>query len=661
MANIARLGVILGLSSSEFVSGIDNAKRKTKELEQTMSTLKTGAMAVGGALAIAAQQVMAFSDEIADTADAYQTTIGNILDLSEALVMSGGKAESAGRMMGQFANKVDEAANAGKQAQEAFQRIGISLTDLSNLSMDELFRKALEQISQIEDPIKRNAAAFDIFGKAVRGVDLTKLSDEMLHGAGATDKQKAAVRELADQYDNLHAMIFKAKLAFAEALAPAFKTAEINFGGMGKVMDSIINVLKKAAEGFVFLAGTITEVAKVGIKQMNDLGVAILAGLNPFDNKGFWETLQQRTAKSWQEFKDNMRGLAAVGTENPAAPPSGGGRDVKKSKDSQLDQLLKELATLDLIEAKYKAQLDEQAKGVQLRTNMMYMTVNESQIAERMYELDKRRAEQIGQLEDKKKIALETGADKRVINLLDEQIKKVNETTDAYKQQIAALIAYQQQLEQSYMGGFLYSYKKYQELAINNALVIQQSVDALFQGMTDALTKFIMTGKMNFRDFATAIIAEIVRIQVAAAASKLFAGVIKIGIAALSGALAGSGAATSDVTAWETGGAASDAGGNFGTANDVEFRASGGDVNAGSSYIVGENGPELFTPRGNGTIIPNNAMGNGGMTVNQNFNIQAIDPASFNEKVLSTIANNAKTVFSINKEGERQMGAVSFA
>ncbi len=660
MANIARLGVILGLSSSEFVSGIDNAKRKTKELEQTMSTLKTGAAAVGAALAVAAQQVMAFADEIADTADAYQTSIGAILDLSEALAMSGGKADTAGRMLGTFANKVDEAANAGKTAQEAFQRIGISLTDLSNLSMDELFRKALDQISKIEDPVKRNAAAFDLFGKSIRGVDLTKLSDEMLTGVGATDRQKAAIKELADRYDQLHAVMFKSKLVMAEVFSNVTKTAEINFGGMGKTIEKIVDVLKKAAEGFVFLAGTITEVAKVGIKQMNDLGTAILAGLNPFDNKGFWDTLQTRTAKSWQEFKDNMRGLAAVGTESVAAPSSGGGREVKKAKDSQLDQLLKELATLELIESKYKAQLDEQAKAVQLKTNMMYMTDNESRIAQAMYELDKKRADQIGQLEDKKKVALETGADAKVIKLLDDQIAKVNQTTDAYKQQIAGLIAYQQQLEQSYMGGFLTSYKKYQELAINNALVIQQTVDALFQGMTDALTKFIMTGKLNFKDFATAIIAEIVRIQVAAAASKLFAGVIKIGIAAFSGALAGSGAASSDVTALETGGAAGDVGGNFGTAN-VEARASGGDVNAGQSYLVGENGPELFTPRGNGTIIPNGAAGNGGMTVNQNFNIQAIDPASFNEKVLSTIANNAKTVFSINKEGERQMGSVSFA
>ena len=37
-------------------------------------------------------------------------------------------------------------------------------------------------------------------------------------------------------------------------------------------------------------------------------------------------------------------------------------------------------------------------------------------------------------------------------------------------------------------------------------------------------------------------------------------------------------------------------------------RASGGPVAAGASYLVGEQGPELFTPSGNGAITPNAAL-----------------------------------------------------
>ena len=51
-------------------------------------------------------------------------------------------------------------------------------------------------------------------------------------------------------------------------------------------------------------------------------------------------------------------------------------------------------------------------------------------------------------------------------------------------------------------------------------------------------------------------------------------------------------------------GAISNAVKNFGGA-----RANGGPVGAGKSYLVGERGPEIFMPRGSGSIVPNHAMG----------------------------------------------------
>jgi len=49
-------------------------------------------------------------------------------------------------------------------------------------------------------------------------------------------------------------------------------------------------------------------------------------------------------------------------------------------------------------------------------------------------------------------------------------------------------------------------------------------------------------------------------------------------------------------------------------------RAAGGPVSAGKSYLVGEKGPELFTPSRGGSIVPNNQMGG---DVNVNVNVDA--------------------------------------
>ena len=44
------------------------------------------------------------------------------------------------------------------------------------------------------------------------------------------------------------------------------------------------------------------------------------------------------------------------------------------------------------------------------------------------------------------------------------------------------------------------------------------------------------------------------------------------------------------------------------------FKANGGPVAGGKSYVVGEKGPELFVPKSSGTIVPNNQLGGGGST-----------------------------------------------
>jgi hypothetical protein len=86
---------------------------------------------------------------------------------------------------------------------------------------------------------------------------------------------------------------------------------------------------------------------------------------------------------------------------------------------------------------------------------------------------------------------------------------------------------------------------------------------------------------------------------------------------------------------------------NFGGA-----RAGGGDVSNGSTYLVGEKGPELFTPKGSGTIIPNHKLGSAGRgdTFNATYNIgagvtaQQLMPilAMHKRDVISTLADNKR-------------------
>ncbi len=80
-------------------------------------------------------------------------------------------------------------------------------------------------------------------------------------------------------------------------------------------------------------------------------------------------------------------------------------------------------------------------------------------------------------------------------------------------------------------------------------------------------------------------------------------------------------------------------------------RAGGGPVQSGKSYLVGENGPEVVRMGGDGTVIPNDALGGGGRTVavHLTLNAEGADRAAIAalradlKKMSSTIGNTIKS------------------
>lgn len=80
-------------------------------------------------------------------------------------------------------------------------------------------------------------------------------------------------------------------------------------------------------------------------------------------------------------------------------------------------------------------------------------------------------------------------------------------------------------------------------------------------------------------------------------------------------------------------------------------KAGGGPVQSGKSYLVGENGPEVVRMGGDGTVIPNDALGGGGRTVavHLTLNAEGADRAAIAalradlKKMSSTIGNTIKS------------------
>ena len=206
---------------------------------------------------------------------------------------------------------------------------------------------------------------------------------------------------------------------------------------------------------------------------------------------------------------------------------------------------------------------------------------------------------------------------KRLAEGLDLIAQKYKEIADA---QSANLIQ-----SRTWMAGWTDAFNQYVDSATNAANQARDIFNSVTSSMNSAIDKFVDSGKFSFRDLSESIIKDILKIELKAAAAKVF------------GAMGGLGGAAT---------AAAGGGGFFSSIASLLGFANGGNPPVGKPSIVGEKGPELFIPKTAGTIVPNTGFNSNGQSQQpQNVtyvtnNISALDARS----VAQLFAANRKTL-----------------
>ncbi|CAJ0740812.1 phage tail tape measure protein [Ralstonia mannitolilytica] len=244
--------------------------------------------------------------------------------------------------------------------------------------------------------------------------------------------------------------------------------------------------------------------------------------------------------------------------------------------------------------------------------------------------------------------------------------------SDLYKEELAQINASEQEAlaqlgsyydalaakQADWKFGAMTAFADYRDSAANVAASAERLFSNAFQSMEDAVAKFATSGKLDFKSFATSVIADLARIQARAALS----GLAQMGIN-LVGSMFGS--FVGDIGGTAAGTVAA-GGGVMSTPGDLLYggsmpapsyggglflngaRAEGGPVSAGGLYLVGERGPELFRPNGSGAIVPNHALA-GGVVIN------VIGAPSQPEVRESTDEDGRKQIDLIFKEVDRRI------
>jgi hypothetical protein len=176
-----------------------------------------------GALAAAGVATAYYADQVVDIANAHQLATAEVLALGKALQQNGGDASKVGGIFQALSNSV-EAANSGNiKTLTSFERLGVSIQDLGSLSNSELKDKLFKSLSQIKDPIERNALAQDIFNKTLAGADLLNLASDTAEATAKYQEHEEAIKDAAAAFDKMSAIMGDLKVAFATTFQPLFK------------------------------------------------------------------------------------------------------------------------------------------------------------------------------------------------------------------------------------------------------------------------------------------------------------------------------------------------------------------------------------------------------------------------------------------------------
>lgn len=667
MSLISRLGVVLGLDTAQFNKNLGLA-------QQGLKTFAVGAGVVGTALSAAGMNALKFADQINDVAKANEVAVETVLELSTALTLNGGEAENVGKLFSSLSNKLDEASQGNKKAEESFAKLGVSLTDIKTLNPDELFRKTLNSLAAIENPITRNATAMEIFGKAIKGADIKGMNEDLEKTKGAFEGTGKAFKEAGEAFDILDRIFMNMKAGFAVELGGAFKA------------------WAQGAERFVQMLGA----AKKELSDLLSMGSVIKNKTSPNSASpevftewtGSFKT-QQRTsprktadeiAKDAESRKAEIARLDKMIATKEAKQAEADRQKVKdaekltnevnkqkdalerkllltKSETENMGKTLTETQKLNLefekggsLEhlkgtARAKALIDatklkdiaiatleyerqsmenELAKGKLKQTarEANKLEVQNLEIATERLNLTKAMA---GESDTQVQLAL------RYYDLQQAILEKKKEglLTDQQIYDFAIASMNNIQAEESnaraqntFQAGWDKAYNNFVERAQDSAAIGANVFNNMTNSMSSALDRFVETGKLSFSSLIGSMIKDLLKLMMQSQVSGFFNSIF--------GGGGGGFDLFSSSTNFNNGGGLA---GFFGFAD-------GGEPPVGVPSMVGERGPELFIPKTAGTIIPNNKLADAMGSRPQNIyngpyiaNMQTIDSKSFQERI----------------------------
>ena len=143
---------------------------------------------------------------------------------------------------------VGDAASGTGEAKDALIALGVSVTDLNQMSVDKQFEALADAISKVESPVKKAQAAMDIFG--TRGIEVIQMMEDGAAGMIIFREEAKALglslsRDAADQAANFNDELHKLKMSMRGLMLQVMPVLLPSIQGLASILKSTASVAAK--------------------------------------------------------------------------------------------------------------------------------------------------------------------------------------------------------------------------------------------------------------------------------------------------------------------------------------------------------------------------------------------------------------------------------
>jgi hypothetical protein len=577
-----------GLASGGFLTTILGGTGIVKSLGDTFVLFRTALTSAAGATLSIGGRIALLLSGLLRLVPIVGTVIVAFQALNVALEILTGK---------DIAGWFDKIGINSRNAAIGVEKLGDSLGNLLNLPTDLIGKiLGIDNAVGLGTPIKMlteqaRKAREDAEKAALMAVGPGRGAPSEIANREAAAKEKDNLRDVVDVLAKRRAEIQKASAAFKEQNNQIIDSINLEKSFIGQTEDYI--ELERAREEVLSRAAAETAKLREAKKALTK------------DESALAAVYDQQIAKisAAAQVDAERIGRSLTGLQGLRLVEQGRLQDIQNTTKAIEDQMARQAQLGDILRG-----INDKRVDIQFESSLTGLTPLQKQI-ENINESARKAALEAGRAFSESFASEDGLTPERAQELANGLTAIANGYKDIAQKQIEAVVGFDPLKD---------AFEDFKNSALDTGKNMADSFGTFTSGMEDAFVQFAQTGKLSFKSLANSIIADLIRIAVRRAI-----------VAAIGGPL----------------------GSLFGFAN-------GGPVMGATPIIVGERGPELFVPTSAGKIISNSAlkgsgsntggMGGGGQTT-VNYNIQAVDAASFR----SLVAKDPSFIYAVTEQGRR--------